>query len=322
MPCETAVVTSRSFGSGDADPAATLRAAGLTVLSADNGHEPARLAEPLASAVGWIAGSGGITAELLDAAPQLRVIARVGTGTDAIDMAATAARGIVVTNTPGANTEAVADHTVGLMLAALRGTADGDRVARSGSWTAPRRGRELGSLTVGIVGYGMIGRAVARRLRRGFGCTVLAHDPFAAGGDDGNAQLVDFDVLVGRADVLSLHLPATSAPLVDGALLARCRPGLVLVNTARGALLDEAVVADALRSGWLGAVAVDVLSSEPPTSSPLLGAPNVTVTPHVGATTTEAIDRMGVEAAAEVVRVLSGEPPLHPVAPHDEVASR
>lgn len=128
------------------------------------------------------------------------------------------------------------------------------------------------------------------------------------------------DALVAGSDVVSLHLPGGDAPLVDAALLERFKPGAVLVNTARGSLLDEPAVAAALTAGRLGAVAVDVLAAWPATGSPLLGAPNVTVTPHVAAQTTQAIDRMGLEAVAEVLRVLRGDAPLHPVRPQESVS--
>jgi D-3-phosphoglycerate dehydrogenase / 2-oxoglutarate reductase len=301
------VVTSRSFGSGDADPAAELRAAGFEVLRGDPAHTPGALAHPLAAAVGWIAGAAPVRAEHLALAPRLRVLARFGTGTDAVDLGAAAERGVVVARTPGANAESVADHAVALMLAALRHVVAADRAAREGEWAAPARGRELGALTVGIVGFGAVGRGVARRVGDGFGARVLAHDPFV---DDATVAL---DELLARADVISLHCPGGDAPLIDEAALAQVRRGAVLVNTARGSLLDEQAVAEALRDGRLGALAADVLASEPAAASPLLHAPNVTITPHVSAQTTQAIDRMGAESAAEVLRVLRGEPARNPV---------
>jgi D-3-phosphoglycerate dehydrogenase / 2-oxoglutarate reductase len=311
MARDLVLVTPRSFGRGDAEPEADLRAAGFDVVRGDPGHDLARLAEPLGRAVGWIAGAAPVRAEHLAAAPRLRVLARFGTGTDAVDLAAASARGIVVARTPGANAESVADHAVALMLAALRHVVAADSAARAGEWKLRARGRELGALTVGIVGFGAVGRGVARRVGAGFGARVLAHDPFLDAAD--GAELVGLDALVAAADVISLHLPGGRAPLVDAALLERVRPGAVLVNTARGSLLDEAAVAAALRTGRLGAAAVDVLASEPPGDSPLLGAPNVTVTPHLAAQTTEAIDRMAGESVAEVLRVLRGAPALHPV---------
>jgi D-3-phosphoglycerate dehydrogenase len=311
------VVTARSFGSGNADPAALLREAGLRVIRADPNHDYAALEGPLSAAVAWIAGTSPIGDRHLAAAPSLRIVARYGAGFDSVDLAAATERGIVVTNTPGANAESVADHAVGLMLAALRHLIPGDKASRDGVrpslW-----GRELGALTVGIVGFGNVGLAVARRLAGGFGSRVLTYDPFVAPErlrEAGVEPVADLADLVSMVDVLTLHMPGGGKPVVDGALLESMRPGAVLINTARGDLLDEEAVAGALFEGRLGGVAIDVLASEPAMASPLLDVPNVIVTPHIAAQTTEAMDRMGMGAAEEVVRVLAGEAPRHPVAP-------
>jgi D-3-phosphoglycerate dehydrogenase / 2-oxoglutarate reductase len=311
---EPVLITSRSFGSGSADPALALRVAGLELVRGDPRHDTEALRESLSHAVGWIAGVAPIRAEHMDLAPRLRVIARYGIGTDAVDLAAAAKRGIVVTNTPGCNAEAVADHSLALLLAAVRHIVAGDRAARSGDWS-PRRGRELASLTIGLVGFGRVGRAFARRLVRGFGSHVLAHDPFvdAAIFREEGCQPASLEQIAERADVISLHLGGGQGAIVDAALLARMRSGTVLVNTARGNLIDEAAVAEALCGGILAAIAVDVLAVEQSMSSPLLKAPNVIVTPHMAAQTSEAIDRMGAMAADEVLRVLGGQAPLHPV---------
>lgn len=309
------VVTARSFGSGDADPAGLLQKVGLRVANADPAHDQAVLEETLSAAVAWIAGTSPIDDRHLAAAPKLKIVARYGTGYDSVDLAAAARREVIVTNTPGANAEAVADHTVGLMLATLRHLVAGDRASRDGI-RLPLRGRELGALTVGIVGFGIIGRAVARRLIGGFGSRVVAYDPFVAPErvrEVGIEPVGDLSCLARVADVLTLHMPGGGGAVVDAAFLSRMRPGAVLINTARGDLLDEQAVASALAERRLAAAAVDVLASEPATSSPLLDAPNAIVTPHVAAQTTQAIDRMGMMAAEEVVRVLAGKAPRHPV---------
>ena len=310
------VVTTRSFGSGDADPAGLLQKAGLRVARADPAHDHDVLEETLSAAVAWIAGTSPIDDRHLAAAPKLKIVARYGTGYDSVDLAAATRRGVIVTNTPGANAEAVADHTVGLMLAALRHLIAGDRASREGIHP-PLRGRELAALTVGIVGFGSIGRAVARRLMGGFGTRVLAYDPFVAperAREVGIEPVGDLSDLARAADVLTLHMPGGGGAVVDAAFLSRMRPRAVLINTARGDLLDEQAVAVALAEGRLAAAAVDVLASESAASSPLLDAPNAIITPHVAAQTTQAIDRMGMMAAEEVVRVLAREAPRHPVA--------
>jgi D-3-phosphoglycerate dehydrogenase len=316
------VVTSRSFGSGHTDPAQLLRERNLDVVQADPRHRPDALAGVLADAVGWIAGTGPIGAAQLDLAPRLRVIARYGVGVDAVDIVAATTRGIAVTNTPGANAEAVADHALALLLGALRHLVAGDRAARAGDWS-PRPGRELSALSVGLLGFGRVGRALARRLVHGFGTRVLVHDPYveSAAVLEAGCEPVDLATLVATVDALSLHVPGGERPLVDAALLARLRPGAVLVNTARGTLLDEPAVAAALEAGTLGALAVDVLGTEPARDSPLLRAPNVTVTPHVAAQTVEAIDRMGTMAVANLLRVLDDHEPEHPVHSLPKVAA-
>lgn len=305
------LVTTRSFGTGDSDPAGTLEAAGLRVHAGPPDHDLDALRPVLADAGAWIAGTGSVTAEHLDSAPELRVIARYGTGVDAVDMTAAAARGIVVTNTPGANAEAVADHAVALMLAALRSLIPGDRAARAGE-RPPGRGRELGALTVGIAGFGAVGRAVARRVG-GFGSAALTYDPYVSAAETARHHAEpahDIGHLARSSDVLTLHLPGSDAPLVEESLVAAMPDDAVLVNTARASLVDEEAVAAALRGGTLGGAGVDVFSGS---GSPLLDAPRAVVTPHAAAHTVQAVDRMGDTAAAEVLRVLSGEQPHHPV---------
>ena len=318
------LITSRSFSTGEQDLVAELTAAGLQVERGPADHELGALRPRLARAGAWIAGTGPITDAHLEAAPGLRVLARYGVGTDAVDLAAAHRRGLVVTNTPGANTQAVADHTLALMLAALRDVSRGDRDVRAGAW-AVRRTRELGGLTVGIVGLGRIGRAVVTRLG-GFGPELLGYDPFVA-----DAELTGLGVepvglaqLARRSDVITLHLPAATV-VVDAAFLTQVRPTAILVNTARAGLVDEAAVAGALGSGGLGGYATDVLGSEAASDGSVLANPllagelrDVTVfTPHAGAQTVEAVDRMGRGAVDAVLAVLNGDAPPNLVAPSD-----
>ncbi len=313
----TVVVTSRSFSSGDVDLKARLHDAGLHVVVAAPHHQVEDLRGPLADAVAWIAGTGPIGPEQIALAPQLRVIARYGVGYDAVDLAAAAERGIVVTNTPGANSDAVADHTLALALAALRSLVAGDRRLRGGDWSTIR-GREVGSCVVGVVGFGRIGRGVANRFS-GFGAEVLVHDPYVAETDIAEAgySAASLDELFTRSDIVSLNLPGGSV-IVDADRLSVARAGQVLVNTARADLVDETAIVDALRAGSLRAYAADTLAAEGvDATSPLLAndlADRVVVTPHFGAQTVEAIDRMGSLAVDGVLAVLGGRPPAHPVA--------
>ncbi|WP_082914262.1 phosphoglycerate dehydrogenase, partial [Microbacterium sp. H83] len=310
------LATSRSFSDGDLDLVARARAAGHEIVRGPAHHGLTELAPLLAAAEGWVAGTGPVTDEHLAAAPNLRVVARYGVGVEAVDLDAAQRRGIPVTNTPGANADAVADHAVGLMLAALRFIPDGDRRVRTGDWSV-RRGRELGAATVGVVGFGRIGQGVARRLS-GFGPRILASDPFLPAGviAANGAEPVDLDELFRTADLITLHAPGGQT-LVDAARLDGIRPGTVLVNTARPDLVDEQALATALRDGRLGAYAADTLDGDTAASaSPLLSddlADRVTVTPHLGAQTTQAVDNMGSLSLDDVLAVLAGREPAHPV---------
>ncbi len=310
----TVLITTSTFGSGAADPAGLLERSGLRVFRGDPGHRLDRLRDPLATAVAWIAGAAPIGAAHLAAAPRLRVIARYGVGVDAVDLTAAADRHVVVANTPGANAAAVADFTIALMLAALRHVVTAAQAVRGGTWRDDWRGEELGARTVGLVGFGAIGRAVADRLV-GFGPRLCAYDPYVPPAQQrrrGAEPVPDLGALAAGCDVVSLHAPGGRV-LVDEQFLARLPGDAVLVNTARGGLVDEDAVAVALRGGRLGAYATDVLAAEPALTSPLIDAPGALITPHIAAQSTQSIDRMGMGAAEEVLRVLAGEPARHPV---------
>lgn len=310
------LVTSRSFGSGSMPSGLPLTEAGLEIVRGDTTHALAALRPCLAEAVAWIAGTAPITAEHLDLAPKLKVIARYGVGVDSVDLAAAAVRGITVTNTPAANSDAVADLTIALLLAALRGVAAGDRSVRTGSWQT-RRGRELGALTLGVVGLGRIGRGVVRRAA-GFGTTVLGHDPFQPPVlfEVLRVDALGLPELAARCDAVTLHAPGGQR-VVDEKWLSGAKPGLILVNTARADLVDELAVAEALRAGRLAAYAADTLAGEAAGEvSPLLAedlTDQVVLTPHLGAQTVEAVDRMGSGAVAAVLDVLAGRAPADPV---------
>ncbi len=317
------LVTSRSFSSGDVDARGQLEAAGVRVVVGPADHELAVLRPLLAPAVAWIAGTGPVTADHLQAAPRLRLIARYGVGVDEVDLVEAAKRDIVVTNTPGANSGAVADHALALILAALRSVPAGDRAVRSGDWRV-QRARELGGLTVGIVGAGRIGRGVAARLS-GFGSTVLAHDPWVEDSELWSLGIepVSLDVLAARSDVVSLPAPGDQT-LVDEGWLANAKPGLILVNTARANLVDESALAHVLTSGAVSIYATDTLSTESGQTlpdgpaHPLLDAElrdRTLFTPHTAANTVEAVDAMSSGTVQSVLALLRGETPPNVVRP-------
>jgi D-3-phosphoglycerate dehydrogenase len=314
------LVTTRSFGSGSVDVVQLLEATGVQVVRGSAVHDPVEMIEVLATADAWIAGRAPVTSELLDLAPRLRVLTQFGVDIESFDVNAAAQREIIVTNTPGAATDAVADHTIGLLLAALRGVVDGDRRVRNGRWTTTR-GRELSALTVGIVGFDPVGRAVARRLA-GFGTSVLVHgsfvDPVAA--EQAGVTIRSHTAFVADCDIVTLHA-AGGLRILDDGWLTSCRNGQIVVNAGPAGLADEEAVAAALRSGQLSAYAADSLRprsrSEGP--GPLLESdlvPSVIVTPHLGAETLEAIDRMGLTAANDVIAVLAGHAPQHKIQPY------
>jgi phosphoglycerate dehydrogenase-like enzyme len=314
----TVLVTPRSYREADAEALAELRAAVGEVRFNDRGRPltSAELAAELGDVDGVIAGLDDFDAAAIDAAPRLRVIARYGVGTDNVDLWAAERAGVVVTNTPDANANAVAELAIALMFALLRRLPEQQRRVRDGRWT-PARGFELAGSTVGVVGLGRIGAQVARAAAA-LGARVLAHDPYrdAAFAAEHGAQLVSFEELCSRSRVLSLHAPLTADTrgLVDADALARLPEGAVLVNTARGELIVEADLLDALERGRLAGAALDALHAEPPPPDhPLLGRDDVIVTPHAGAQTEQARRAMARTATAELLRVLRGEAPRHPV---------
>ncbi|MEZ4402118.1 MAG: D-glycerate dehydrogenase [Kofleriaceae bacterium] len=259
-----------------------------------------------------------VDAEALAAGPRLRVVANYAVGVDNIDLAAAAARGVVVANTPDVLTDATADFTWALLLAAARRLGEGERLVRAGGWAgwSPTLllGAELAGRTLGVVGLGRIGRAVARRAA-GFGMRVIAtgRRPTAADG----VEVVGLDQLLAEADVVSLHCPLTPATrhLIDAAALARMRPGAILVNTARGGCIDDDAVAAALERGHLGGAGLDVFTHEPAIAPRLAAAPRIVLAPHLGSATTTARVRMAELCMTAVADVLAGREPSNRVRP-------
>jgi len=257
-----------------------------------------------------------VTRRVLEAAPRLRVIGRGGVGLDNVDLEAARERGVTVVYTPGAATEGVADLTFALMLALvwdLRGCDAGVRGGRFGETRAVVVPRGLHALTLGIIGLGRIGKAVARRAIHGFGMSVLFNDIVDPGPLDFSATRVEKDRLYAESDVISLHVPLTDTTrgLIGESTLARFKPGAVLINTSRGAVVDSYALDHALRSGRLGGAGLDVFDPEPlPADHPLLSAPNTVFTPHVGARTALAQERMNA-VVEDVIRVLQGLAPQY-----------
>jgi D-3-phosphoglycerate dehydrogenase len=278
-----------------------LEAEGWT-LDTRSGRPAAELKADLGRADALVVRSATkVTADLLAAAPALRAIARAGTGVDNVDVEAATARGIVVMNAPGANSISVAELTLGLMLALARKIPAADASMKAGRWDKQALlGEELRGKVLGLVGLGRIGREVARRALA-FEMSVAAHDPFLAAdaADELGVELVDLDVLCARAHFISLHLPLTQETrhLFDRARLARCRKGVKLINTARGGLVDEQALADAILSGHVGGAGMDVFEHEPTIDRRLQVLPQVVAAPHIAASTREGQELVGVETA-------------------------
>ena len=254
----------------------------------------------------------------LESAPRLKVIAKHGVGLDNVDIAAATARGIPVVFTPGSNANAVAEHTLALMLALTRQIVPADRAVRDG-WVAERSqfmGIELEAKTLGIIGLGRIGKRVALKAGLGLGMRVLAYDPFVDRTDyPGPATLLESAEAVFRqADFLTLHVPLTSQTknFVDASRLKLLRPESRLINTSRGAVVDETALAKALRDGQLRGAAIDVFATEPLASdSVLLTAPNLVLTPHIAGQSTTAMQASSLMAAQGVLDVLANRRPTH-----------
>jgi (S)-sulfolactate dehydrogenase len=255
-----------------------------------------------------------VNVELVAAAPQLKVVGRLGVGLDNIDVAACKSRGIAVIPATGANALAVAEYVIGVAMALLRGAYFATADVAAGKWprAALSSGRELAGKTLGIVGFGGIGRLTGR-LGRALGMRVIGFDaevgPGAPAWQEEGVEPRTLDALLAQADVLTLHVPLVPATrnLIDAKRIAVMKPGAILVNTARGGVVDEAAVAAALSSGKLAGAALDVFEKEPlPAGSPLAGCPNLILTPHIAGVTAESNERVSSMIAEKVIEALAG----------------
>jgi D-3-phosphoglycerate dehydrogenase len=257
-------------------------------------------------------------ADVLAAGKKLKVVGRAGIGVDNIDIPAATAQGIVVMNTPGSNSVATAEQTMTLMLAVSRHTAPAHNSLTARQWNrAQYVGTELYGKVLGIVGLGRIGRLVAERAKA-FGMTVLAHDPFVQAEDAAKlgVSLVGLDRLFSQADYLTLHTAVTpqTTKMINRPALKKMKEGVIIINVARGKLIDEAALAEALQEGQVKAAALDVYASEPPADdNPLLDLPNVLHTPHLGASTVEAQRNVATQIVSQVLDCLRGVETRHAV---------
>ena len=302
------LTTPRSYGKTDPQVFDMLREAGLEVVRNDTGGilDKETIKAMLADCDGVIVGVDPMDAEVIAAAPKLKAIAKYGVGVDNIDLDAAKARGIKVSRTVGANSEAVADYAMALILAVARKTVLIDRQCRKGDWKKITT-RDVTGGTIGILGLGAIGKNVAQRAQ-GFGMKVMAYDPFwpEEYAREHHIARADPDEIYARCDVISLHLPLTpeTENIIGAAELAKMKPDAILVNTARGGLIDENALLDALEAGKLYGAGIDAFSSEPPKDPRWFSLDNVVLGSHCAASTSGASRNMGRMATANLIRDL------------------
>lgn len=284
---------------------------GVEIRHVDGTDRPALLAALADADALLVRSATQVDAEALAAANHLTVVARAGVGLDNVDVPAATERGVMVVNAPTSNIVSAAEHAVALLLAVARRVPAADASLRSGEWKRSSfNGVELNGKTAGIIGLGKIGQLLAQRLAA-FGMNLVAYDPYVAPARAAQLgiELLSLDDLLARADTISIHLPKTpeTKGLIGKEQLALVKPSVIIVNDARGGLIDEAALADALREGRVAGAGIDVFAKEPCTDSPLFGLPNAVVTPHLGASTTEAQDRAGTDVARSVLLALAGD---------------
>ncbi len=302
-PAGRILVTPRSLtaaGLGSVEELQPLRDSGYELVSGPPGRSPTELEllDLVPGCSGWLAGVEPISRSVLNAASDLRIIARNGVGTDSIDLSAASAASVTVTTAAGANAQGVAELAVTLALACLRHVPWSASSVRAGGW-ARTAAREVSEVTIGVVGLGAIGRRVAVAFI-GLGAHVVGFDPYVS---VEGIRSIDLDELVAISDVVTLHAPPPTdgSALIDADRLARFRPETVLINTARASLVDDAAALTALNSGVLSAYAVDAFASEPPELTPLLLHEHVIATPHLGAYTSASVKRATEMAVASLL---------------------
>lgn len=311
------IIASRSFGSASPKPLQLLEAAGVETAWVDANSPSAQdeILELVPQTSAIIVGLVPITEKIIEHARQLKVISMYGVGVNHIDLDAARRKGIVVTNCPGSNDQAVADLAMGLMLAVARSIPQFDRDIRAGYWNK-YLGGELWQKKLGLIGFGNIAKGVAHRAK-GFAMEISAYDPYVslAVAEAHGVSLLPFDEVIANTDFVSLHAPLTDETrcMFGSEQFQAMKNTAYLINTARGGLVDERALYTALSSGEIAGAALDVFAEEPLKDSRLVELDNVVLTAHTGTHTKEAIERMGMMAVENVLRVLRGETPINRV---------
>lgn len=297
------LISTRSFSTGDLDLNKILIDSGCEIRKISTTHDLVEISTDLKEAVAWIAGVAPITSEMLDLAPNLKIISRYGVGVDSVDLIAAKDRGILVSNTPGANSNAVAELAISLIFAALRNLMASNSNVRSNNWTAIR-GKEINGMVVGVVGYGKIGKLVSNKLNL-LGAKVLSYDPYVS-----DPALVDLSLINKSAQLVTLHSPGDEQ-IITKDWIENAPSGQIIVNTARANLIDETSLASGIRSGKIAFFAADSISTEISGGDSPLFATDLTdktlFTPHIGGQTDSSVDLMGSMAVENVLAFLAGK---------------
>ena len=297
------LISTRSFSTGGLDLNKILIDSGCEIRKISTTHDLAEISTDLKEAVAWIAGVAPITSEMLDLAPNLKIISRYGVGVDSVDLLAAKDRGILVANTPGANSNAVAELAISLIFAALRNLVASNSNVRANNWTAIR-GKEINGMVVGVVGYGKIGKLVSNKLNL-LGAKVLSYDPYVS-----DPALVDLSLINKSAQLVTLHSPGDEQ-IITKDWIENAPSGQIIVNTARANLIDETSLASGIRSGKIAFFAADSISTEVSGGDSPLFATDLTdktlFTPHIGGQTDSSVDLMGSMAVENVLAFLAGK---------------
>lgn len=311
------LVTPRTFGKVDPVPLEMLREAGCEIIHNPYGRvmTEEEISELIEDVDGIIVGLDPLNEKVLSRAKRLRAISKYGVGVNNIDLQYAAERGITVTNTPGANSLAVAELVIGLLFAVCRKICWSDRDLRAGQW-GRYYGQQIRGKKIGIVGTGQIGRHVGE-MAKGLGMTVVCYDlhPDEEWANSIGAKYVTLDEIITDCDFISVHVPLTEETrgLISTEEFKRMKPNAVVINTARGGIIDEAALYEALKNGEIYGAGLDVFEEEPPTNTPLRGLDNVVLTSHIGAHTREAVENMGRMAATNLLESLEGKTPKYKV---------
>lgn len=310
------LITSTSFGKTDPTPIKLLESKGYEVAWNETGRSlsATELIDRLEACEGVIAGLDYYTNEVFEQCKKLKVIARYGVGYDRVDLEAAKKARVIVTNTPSANSDSVADLALSLMLAVARKIPEAHRLMLDGQWPKPY-GVSLFAKTIGLIGLGRIGSRVAKRAK-GFDCKVLVFDPFVdfeTAAAFGCRKVESLQELLAASDFISLHTPATEKTrgIINAETIEMMKPTAILVNTARGELIEEDALLNALRNGRIFGAGLDVFVQEPPQTEKYQNLPNLVLSPHMGAYTTEALYNMAMDSANDLIAVLEDREPLH-----------